>query len=54
MIVALLFTLHLVAINAVTGRMAEMNLYSFLVVGFVELALMFIVVFLAGRIRNDS
>ncbi len=54
MFVALLFTLHLVAISAVSGRMAAMNLYSLLVIGFVELTLMFVVVFFTGRIRNDS
>ena len=53
-VVAFLFALHLVAISAVMGRMGAMNLYSILVIGFVELALMFVVVFLTGTIRNDS
>ena len=53
-VVGLLFALHLVAISAVMGRMGAMNSYSILVIGFVELALMFVVVFLTGTIRNDS
>ena len=53
-VVGLLFAVHLVAISAVISRMGAMNLYSILVIGFVELALMFVVVFLTGTIRNDS
>jgi hypothetical protein len=53
-VVGFLFALHLVAIGAVMGRMGAMNLYSILVIGFVELALMFVVVFLTATIRHDS
>jgi hypothetical protein len=53
-VVGFLFALHLVAISAVMRRMGAMNLYSILVIGFVELALMFVVVLLTATIRNDS
>jgi hypothetical protein len=53
-VVAFLFALHLVAISAVMSRMAAMNLYSILVIGFVELAFMFLVVFLTGGAPDDS
>jgi len=53
MVVALLFALHLVAISAIMGRIAAMNLYSLLVIGFTEIAIMVVVLLVTGQ-RGDA
>jgi hypothetical protein len=54
MIVALLFTIHVVAIGAIMDRIASMNLYSFLIIGFTEIAIMFPILLIFGQSRKDT
>ena len=52
-VVALLFTVHLVAISAFIGRMASLNAYSLVVIAFAEAAVMVVVLLVTGQ-RADS
>jgi hypothetical protein len=52
-VVALLFTVHLVAISAFIGRIAALNACSMVVIGSAEVAIMIVVLLVTGQ-RADS
>ena len=52
-VVALLFAVYLVAMSAFIGRMAALNTYSLVIIGFAEIAVMVVVLLVAGQ-RADS